>query len=312
MKIGVAIICLYLFLGITHIEAAQVNKVAAVVNGKVITMFDLQKEALPELIRARINPQDIQKSEAANKILRQVLDSMILDILVAQEAQRLKATVTPGEIDNEITRLMKERRISKKQLEEQLASQKMSLSSLRKNLEKSLLRQKIMGMEVGRKVIVKPEEISKYYEEHKDTLFDRNGLHMGLLVYAPNVNASSIASQIKSGALSFAAACAKYSIAPNKDKSGDTGPIDWNRLNPEWEGKLTSMKPGDVTDVFDLQGKYKAQVYLFRPGGGTERTLTLKEATPQIDAILRHPKARDRFEDYSRQLRKKAIIDIRL
>lgn len=306
------ILLMVCFCAVASVQAAQLNKVAAVVNGQPITMFDLQKEALPQFARARVNPGDPAMAKKRDEILRSVLDMMIMDILVAQEAKRLKATVTPSEIENELKRIMKERKINRKQLEEQLARSKMTIASLSKDIEKNILRQKVMAMEVGRKVIVTPEEISRYYEEHKDSLFDRSGLHMGLLVYPPNVNAASIASQIKSGALSFASACAKYSIAPNKDKSGDTGPVEWDRLNPEWSGRLNSMKPGDVTDLFTLQGKFKAQIHLFRPGGGEMRPLTLQEATPQIDSILRQPKAKGRFEDYSRQLRKKAVIDIRL
>lgn len=301
----------FLFLGCQISYGAQVNKVAAVVNGQVITMFDLQKEAIPDFIKAKISPNDRGRSAEIDKILRATLDKMIMDILIAQEAVRLKATVSKSEVDNSLTRFMKDRKMSKKQLEEQLARQNMTVDSFRRDLEKSLLRQKVMMREVGRKVVVTPAEIKEYYEANKDKLFNREGLHMGVLVYAPNVNAASIASQISSGKLSFAQACAKYSIAPNRDKMGDTGPIEWDRLNPEWDGRLNNMRPGDVTDLFTLQGR-KAQVCLFRPGGGVEKQLTLEEATPQIDAILRQPKAKGRFEDYSRQLRQKAVIDIRL
>ena len=66
-----------------------------------------------------------------------------------------------------------------------------------------------------------------------------------------------------------------------------------------------------MTELFDLQGR-KAQAHLFRPGGGADKQLTLEQATPQIDAILRQPKAVERFEDYTSQLRSKAVIDIRL
>lgn len=291
--------------------AAQLNKVAAVVNGQVITMFDLQKESVPELMRARINPNDPAQAKAMNAILSKVLDLMVMDILIAQEAKRLKVTASSSEVDNELKRMMLTRNLTKEQFEAQLAQQKIPLASIRSNIEKNLLRQKIMAMEVGRRVVVTPDEIKDYYNAHKDGIFNRNGLHMGLLVYAPKANASAIASQIKSGALSFEDASAKYSIAPNKDKGGDMGPVEWDRLNPEWEGRLAKMKPGDVTEIFDLQG-HKAQVHLFRPGGGAEKPLSLEEATPQIDAILRQPKAKERFEDYSRQLREKAVIDIRL
>lgn len=293
------------------VQAAQVNKVAAVVNGQVITMFDLQKEAIPELARARLNPGDTSRKKDVDAVLRRVLDTMILDILVRQEAKRLKATVSDSEIDAELARMMKARGVTRKQMEEQLARQGTSVQNLRKDIENNILRQKVMSMEVGRRVVVKPEEISDYYEKHKDEMIDRRGLHMGLLVYNPKANAASIASQIKARKISFEEACAKYSIAPNKDKAGDTGEIKWDQLNPEWGGRLNSMRPGQVTDVFDLQG-HKAQVYLFRPGGGQEKQLTLQEATPMIDSILRQPRARERFEDYSRQLRDRAVIDIRL
>ena len=294
------------------VQAAQLNKVAAVVNGQVITMFDLQKNALPDIIRSGLNPENPANAKQVDTVFRKVLDLMIMDILIAQEAKRLKVSISPSEIDNEIAKLMQGRNMTKQQFEEQLARQKSSVAELRGNIEKTLLRQKIMSMEVGRKVVVTPEEIQTYYEAHKSTMYDRSGLHMGVLVYSPKVNAAAIAAQIRTGTLTFEEAALKYSIAPNKEKGGDMGPVEWDRLNPEWEGRLTKMKPGDVTEVFDLQG-HKAQVHLFRPGGSSElKILTLEEAKPQIDAILRQPKAMERFDDYTGQLRKKAVIDIRL
>lgn len=55
-------------------QAAQINKVAAVVNGQVITMFDLQKNAVPDLMRARINPNDPAQAKAVDAVLRKALD----------------------------------------------------------------------------------------------------------------------------------------------------------------------------------------------------------------------------------------------
>ena len=119
-----------------------------------------------------------------DKVFRKVLDMMIMDILLGQEAKRLKISVSPSEVDNEIAKMMKARNLTKQQFEAQLAQQKISIDEIRQNFEKSLLRQKIMGMEVGRKVVVTPAEIKAYYEAHKDNLYDRGGLHMGVLVYA--------------------------------------------------------------------------------------------------------------------------------
>lgn len=310
LKIAFPIILLLLFTPLTG-QTAQLNKIAAVVNGQVITMYDLQKEAIGDFARARINPNDPARANDVDKILRNTLDGMILDILIAQEAKRLKADVTDSDVNHELERLMKERGVTRSQLEADLAKQKMTVDSLKAGIKKNLLRQNVMSREVGRRVIVTPQEISEYYNQHKDSMVNRKGLHMGILVYHPKANAENLAAQIKSGKMRFEDVCSKYSIAPNRDKAGDAGEVEWDRLNPEWEGRLTNMKPGDVTEIFNLQG-HKAQVYLFRPGGGEEKILTLQEATPQIDAILRQPKARERFVDYTKQLRDRAVIDIRL
>ena len=297
-------------------QAAQLNKVAAVVNGQVITMFDLQKNATNDLARAHLNPHDHSQAKAVDTVLRKVLDRMIMEILITQEAKRLKVSISESEVDGEISKMMKARGLNKKQLEAQLSQQKMTVGDLRKDIERTMLRQKIMGMEVGRRVVVTPEEIKAYYDAHKDTMYDRSGLHMALIVYHPKAPAADLAAKIRSGAMNFADVAAKYSVAPNRDKGGDMGPVEWDRLNPEWEGRLSKMKPGDVTPLFNLPAAngqtLKAQVRLFRPGGGENKLLTLEQAKPMIDGILRQPKAMERFEDYSAQLRKKAVIDIRM
>lgn len=105
-------------------RAAQLNKVAAVVNGQVITMFDLQKNALPDLARARLNPNDPKQAKAVDAVLHKVLDLMIMDILIAQEAKRLKVSVSPAEVDKEIAKIMQANHLTKEQFEQQLARQK--------------------------------------------------------------------------------------------------------------------------------------------------------------------------------------------
>lgn len=308
------IICILLlmFAFITRqADAAEINKIAAVVNGQAITMFDLQKEAFPLMARAKIDPKNPAQQKQKDEILRKTLDGLITDRLITQEARRLQINIGRSEVDGELANLMRSRNLTKKQFEAQLAKENITVDKLRKDIEKNLLRQKIMAMEVGRRVVVTPQEIENYYEAHKSELYNRDGLHMGLLVYHPKAPADNIAAQIKAGKITFEEACAKYSIAPNRDKGGDTGPVEWDRLNPEWGSKLNAMRPGDVTDLFPVQG-FKGQIHLFRPGGGETRQLTLQEAKPQIDSILRMPKARERFNDYTRQLRDKAIIDIRL
>ncbi|MBQ7739553.1 MAG: SurA N-terminal domain-containing protein [Desulfovibrionaceae bacterium] len=302
----------FLALGGQDVFAVQLGKIAAVVNRKPITMYDLQRAAVPELKRAKATD-----SKTIDAIMRRVLDNMILDILVQEEAKRLKITVPASEVDGRIAEIMKSSRLSKARFEAELAKEGLTVAELRKNIERQILGQKVLGVEVGRRTVVTPEEIDKYYNEHKDTLYDRRDLHMGILIYNPKAPAATISRQLQSGEISFAEACAKYSIHPTRERGGDTGKVEWDRLNKEMLDRLMAMKPGTVSDIFIIHDdkhkmSFKAQVYLFRPGGGEYKLMTKQQATPMIMEILRAPKSKDRFDDYSSQLKKKAVIDIRL
>ncbi|MDO5536375.1 MAG: peptidylprolyl isomerase [Desulfovibrionaceae bacterium] len=314
MRKCIALVFLLALALCTCAEAAQYGKIAAVVNGKPITMYDLQREASGEIIRSRLNLNNPKDKEKVDVILRRTLDNMILDILIQQEAKRLKVTISDEDVDQEITRMYTSRKMTRQQFEQSLAREKIKLSDLRENYRKGMTRSRIMAMEVARRVVIRPEEIRDYYEKNKETMLNRQGLHMALIVYHPQAPAASVARQVRSGDLSWLEASRRYSVMPGREKGGDTGPVQWDSLNDEWRGRLMKMQPGDVTPLFQYNPQLKAQVRLFRPNGDNSplRVMTLDEAKPEIENILRAPRAQERFEEYTNGLKRKAVIDIRI
>ncbi len=314
MKKYLVFVLMLIFACCASAEAAQYGKIAAVVNGKAITMYDLQEAAAGDIVRARLNPDSPKDKAKVDAILRRTLDGMISDILLQQEAQRLGVKITDQDVDQEITAMYTGRGMTKQQFEKSLAKEGVKLSKLRENYRKGMTRQRIIAMEGGRRVVIKPEEIKAYYEQHKADMYNRDGLHMALIVYHPQAPAATIARKVKSGEISWLEASQKYSVMPDRNKGGDTGPVRWDQLNGEWSKRLSGMQPGDVTDLFNYNAQLKAQVRLFRPNGDNSplRIMTLEEATPMIDAKLRGPKAQERIEEYLKSLRDKALIDIRI
>lgn len=292
----------------------NVNRIVAVVNGKMVTMFDLQQFAMPAIQRNKLNVNSPKDREKVDTLLREALDRMIIDLLVEQEATRLNITVTDRDVDKAITDRYTQQGMTKEEYEKFLARNKVSLKKARDDMKSMMIRDRVMSMEVGRRVVVRPEEIASYYEEHKANMLNREGLHMALIVYHPQAPAATVARKLKNGEISWMEASKTYSVLPNRDQGGDGGPVVWDRLNDEWRARLMSMQPGDITPLFNFNPQLKAQVRLFRPNGDQSplRQMTLEEATPLIDNILRAPRAQERYEDYTRQLKDKAIIDIRL
>lgn len=291
-------------------QAATVNKIAAVVNGEMITVFDLHTTIAPELAKSKLSPDNPAHKAQVDALMRKALDMMIMDILIAQEATRLKVTVAAGEVDGEISRLMQKSKLSKAEFEKQIKSDGLTPDSLRERISKNIMRQKLMGQMVGRKVVVTPEEISKFYEENKSQFTTGQKVQMALLIYPPSADAAAWARKIKDGKSSFEAAVRAVSVGPNPQGAGRVAPVPLTDMNATWQERIRSMRPGQVSEIFEIEG-HKAQMHFIGLEGGAEEQ-SLADSTKQIENILREPKLMERFQEYTEQLRGKAVIDVRL
>lgn len=291
-------------------QAATVNKIAAVVNGEMITVFDLHTTIAPELIKNKLSADNPAHKQAVDEISRKALDLMIMDILISQESARLKVTVADGEVDAEIGRIMQQSKMSKDDFEKQLKKEGLTPDALRERIRKSIMRQKLMGQMVGRKVVVTPEEIAQYYNENKHTFTTGGTVHMAMIVYPPKADAEAWARKIQTGKTSFSDAVKAVSVGPNPQEGGKVPPVPLEEMNPAWRQRVQSMRPGQTSEIFAIEG-HKAQINLIRLEAGMNEQ-SLEQATKQIENTLREPKLQERFQEYTEQLRSKAVIDKRM
>jgi peptidyl-prolyl cis-trans isomerase SurA len=291
-----------------------VSKIVAVVNGERITALDIERMARPEIMRLRLNPNNPEQRAQIGEIYQQVLDAQINDILVYQEAVRLKTELPESEVDKEVTRLMQQRKLSLEELEKQLKQEGLDMKKLREQIRKNLLRQRLLSNMVARRIILSKDDIAKYYEEHKGSFTAISEVRMAIIVYPPDVNAETVAQRIKSGRLSFEEAVRQYSIDfSTKRNNGAMPPAPWKDMSPDWRARVSAMKAGDVSDIFAIphgQFPIRAQIKLLEKVGD-DKALSLAEATPEIEAVLREPLLKARFEEYAQWLRSRAIVDIK-
>ena len=289
--------------------AAPVNGIVAVVNGEMITQFDLQAEMAPEALRMGLDPRKPQHQEALNSLARKTLDQMIGGIILLQEANRLKMAVSEREVDDGMRDFLTRNKLTPEEFRHQLDMQKLSEKTFRKRLHDSLIRNRLLATMVGRKVVVTQDEIARYYDAHHSTFMRNQTVRFGVLVYPPTVDAEKYAASIRKGAASFESVARSVSIGPKAQEGGDVGSVNWGDMDPSWRERLSALKPGEVSPLFELNGM-KAQLKLLALEAGEGQSL--EEASEQIEAILREPKLQERFTEYTDQLRRRAVIDIRL
>jgi peptidyl-prolyl cis-trans isomerase SurA len=225
------------------------DKVAAVVNGEMISLFDIQRYSLQEITRQGLTGNDPKSEALRQKIFQQTLDGIIMDILIRQEAERYKVSVSDAEVDNEVLMIMQRSQMTPKQFENQLLLQGSSLRQFKEQVKHGILRQRMMSLMVARKIVVTKEEVAAYYHEHQHEFTTQHSVDVAMILIGPVDNAENLRQNITSGKMSFAEAAQKYSIAPNAMDGGRMGSIPWKDLNPDWRRVLADMKAGEISPV---------------------------------------------------------------
>ncbi len=304
-KIFIASLLLLLFALPAKAAEMTINKIAAVVNGEIITLHDLRMRTAMELSRRGLPLDDPR----AGELMRQVLDAMISDILLRHEAERFKVTVSDADVENEIEKMVERSKVTRQAFELQVKKQGSDMELLRENIHNGLLRQKMINFMIARKVVVTDDEVKKYYDDNPGEFSGQKTVDISLIVFAQNVKAEGIYKKIKSGELSFEAAVKSYSIDKSSEIDGRISSIPWDALTPDMRTAIDALSPGDVSNLLRM-GDNSILVRLNAVDEG--RPVTFEEARPGIEQKLREPKMQERFVEYSNQLRSKAVVDVRI
>lgn len=286
-----------------------VDKVAAVVNGQIITLYDLDRELAPYLAQMggrTLREQDRQQLAAMR---RKLLDRLVDDILLLKEAERLGFQVTDAEVETHIRQFRQSNNMTEEDLARQLRRENLTRDEYKKSIRESMLRHRVLSYMVRRKVLVTDEEIGRHYTEHLNEYAIAKEVELGLILLPRGEDAQSLGQRIRKGEIAFAEAARKYSKGPGASNGGNIGKLKWSELAPEWRAALESVQPGDVTEPFSTgSGQIILKYIALVPG----KERSIDEAREEIRQKLYEPKYASQYAEYMKGLRDKAIIDIRL
>ena len=163
------------------------------------------------------------------------------------------------------------------------------------------------------KVVVTEDEINDYYRRNMAG-FASGRARVAMLIYPVDADAEKWAADIASGKVSFADAVRAVSIGPNPQGGGDLGFMELSDMAPGMMEQVSRMKKGDVSPLLAMNAN-KVQIALldFEEAENADHSNAVpdSETAGRIEQILRRPRLQERFEEYTAQLRDKALIDIR-
>jgi len=160
-------------------ETEVVDRIVAVVNNEIITLYDLNRDFAPYAsnIRALKYPPEKER-QTLFQVRQDVLDQLINSMLADQQVKRGQIKVSQKEIDNTIERLKESRQFTDEQLRQGLASQGMTMEEYRKEIEEQLMRSRLVNREVKAKIVITKEDIKDYYESHREQYAGEKKYHL--------------------------------------------------------------------------------------------------------------------------------------
>ncbi|MBE3578716.1 MAG: peptidylprolyl isomerase [Caldanaerobacter subterraneus] len=248
MRRKIALFLALIFVGVSLASCSSKKEavsgdVVAVVNGEKITNAEYQQifEQVKEQIESAptytkdIWNQDYQGKKFLDFVKENVLDSLVAQKLLVQEAKKKNITVTDKEVEEEYN---KEKQFNSKVTKEQI--------------REYLLIDKLLA-EYTKDVKVTEEELKKYYDEHKESFEVMRARH---ILVADEKTAEDIYQRLMKGE-DFAALAKEYSIdTATKDNGGDLGEFPHGVMVPEFEEAAFSLKPGEISKPVKTQYGY--------------------------------------------------------
>lgn len=157
------LLCLFalisMMIDVTGAKAVIIEKIVAVVNGKPITLTELQERQLV-----------IKATTGQELPLNEVLKNMIMEEVVMQEAEKL-GLVAEDEVVNEYMKnFLKENNISLEEFKKVLKEKGISLEAYKDEIRRRITITRVMNTQIRMRTAVADEEVKEYYEKHKNEL----------------------------------------------------------------------------------------------------------------------------------------------
>lgn len=256
-KFGIIIFSIILTISIARAQTKTLDKIAGVVGNSIILQSDIELQYANYLVSG-YHPDESFKCA--------ILQNLLTQKLLAQQAVIDSVTVKDDEVDNEVDRRMRgmiQRAGGQEKLEQFLGRSTIQYKDeIRPDIKESMIASRMRG-HITEKINVTPLDVEKYFKSiPTDSLPTYNKeVEVGDIAFAPKLNkeekevyrqkAQELWQRVKNGE-DFATLARLYSqdtgSAPD---GGDLGFADRNTFVKEFAAWAFKLKAGELSPVFE-------------------------------------------------------------
>ena len=241
--------CVLLVMRGAHAQTS--NRIVAVVNDDVITEGDVASH-MSVLLQ---QDEESQQAEASGEMRRAILERLIEERLILQEAKRMELSVGSDEVMDRLHQL-RARLETEEAYRQMLQEAGLAEEQLKSKLRQQVLVQKAIDREVRSKIVVSPSEIATAAGSSSSAVVTP-GEEVRVAHLLIRVNearsaeqALSLANQVSERfrhGETFEDLTRKYSDGPEAQEGGLLGWVQHGQLLPELDQALSRLQPGEVS-----------------------------------------------------------------
>jgi parvulin-like peptidyl-prolyl isomerase len=304
-------------------RAEVIEQVLVKVNGEIFTKTELEERQVQALrqMGQQGNANDAQLRQKLDEVTPQLLVNVIDEMLLLQRGRDLGYRMGDEQFKSVLESIKKDNKIeSDEQFQAALKQENMTLSDLRRNLERTMIIQRVQQSEVLGKIGVDDADARRYYDANLQEFTKPQTVTLReILVSVPTdgktvnvgldeeaqAKAARIRERAEAGE-SFEKLAADLSDAPSRANAGLIGPLSLNDLAPDVRKLIATMKVGDVTQALRTDRGYQL---LKLESMTAAETLPFEQAREDISNRVFTDQRKQELDKYLQRLRGEAIIE---
>ncbi len=309
-----------LLCGLLSPGEAVVDRVVAVVNQEIITFSEVEK--MSRSLQVEIQTEDrLERRERVQEIFRKVLEKLIEEKLIDQEAKKSGVKVTSKEVEGAIEEVKRRHAVNQENFEKLLAAEGMTLEAFKKEMEKQILRGKVINWAVKVEPTAGEKELRDFYQKHIDRYRVNESYRISHILFPIPKDTSleqgreirkrsqKVLERIKGGE-DFGEMALRYSEDPSSRKDrGDMGYFKRGELLPALEREALRLQVGEVSGVIRTEFGFHIIKLLDRKGNEPPPFEEVKE---KVQADYYASEMEKAYLQFLSKLKEKSIIEIKL
>lgn len=282
-------------------DVAAVDRIIAVVNQDTITQSEA--DVYLSIISLQLSRQykGIELDERMKEEKEQLISKMVEDKIILQEAKRKGYQARLERVKERIAQ-MKSAFASETDFENSLKQKGLTVKDMEDKVADQMIMREVVEREVRDKIVVSPDEVTKFYEKNKSELFNLTETRTVETLYIENeAMLANLSEAVKNG-MDFQEAAKLHKSAYARDT------ISKEQIRPELQEGFSGLKALEISDPVKAgNGYYIFKIIEILP----PKVQSLSEVHDRIYSYLSEEKFAVAMLEWIEGLKEKAYIQIK-